>query len=41
MRRDPRVKNNIITILAVIASVLDLGQAAPCQHFERDSLETG
>jgi hypothetical protein len=41
MRRNPGVNNNIITILAAIALVLDLGQAAPCQHFERDGLETG
>jgi hypothetical protein len=41
MRRNPGVKNNIITILAAIASVLDLGQAALCQHFEKDGLETG
>jgi hypothetical protein len=41
MRRNPGVKNNIITILAAIASVLDLGQAVPCQPFERDGPETG
>jgi hypothetical protein len=41
MRRNPRVKNNIITILAAIASVLDLGQAVSCQPFERDGPETG
>jgi hypothetical protein len=41
MRQNPRVKNNIITILAVIALVLDLGQAVSCQPFERDGPETG
>jgi hypothetical protein len=41
MRRNPGVKNNIITILAVIASVLDLGQAVPCQLFEKDGPEIG
>jgi hypothetical protein len=41
MRQNPRVKNNIITILAVIASVLALGQVAPCQPFGRDGPETG
>jgi hypothetical protein len=41
MRRNLGVKSNIITILAAIASVLDLGQAIPCQPFERDGPETG
>jgi hypothetical protein len=41
MRQNPRVKSNIITILAAIASVLDLGRAVSCQPFERDSPETG
>jgi hypothetical protein len=41
MRRNPEVKNNIITILAAIASVLDLGQAVSCQPFERDGPGTG
>jgi hypothetical protein len=41
MRRNPGVKSNIITISAATASVLDLGQAVPCQPFERDGLETG
>jgi hypothetical protein len=41
MRRNPRVKNNIITISVAIASVLDLGQAVLCQPFERDGPETG
>jgi hypothetical protein len=41
MRRNPGVKSNIITILAVIASVLAQGQAVPCQLFERDGPETG
>jgi hypothetical protein len=35
MRRNPGVKSNIITILAVIASVLALGQAVSCQLFEK------
>jgi hypothetical protein len=30
MRRNPRAKSNIITILVVIASVPALGQAVPC-----------
>jgi hypothetical protein len=41
MRRNPRVKSNIITILAVIASVPTLGQAVPCQLFGRDGPGTG
>jgi hypothetical protein len=41
MRRNPGVKNNIITILAVIASVLALGQAVPCQPFGRHGPEIG
>jgi hypothetical protein len=41
MRRNPGVKNNIITILAVIASVLALGQAVTCQLFGRDGPEIG
>jgi hypothetical protein len=41
MRRNPRVKSNITTILAVIASVLALGQAVPCRLFGRDGSETG
>jgi hypothetical protein len=41
MRQSPRVKNSIITILAAIASLLALGQAAPCQPFGRDGLGTG
>jgi hypothetical protein len=36
MRRNPRVKSNIITILDVIASVPALGQAVRCQLFRRD-----
>jgi hypothetical protein len=41
MRRNPGVNSSIITILAVIASVLDLGQAVLCQPFERDGPKTG
>jgi hypothetical protein len=41
MRRNPRVKSNITTILAAIASVLALGQAVLCQLFGRDGPETG
>jgi hypothetical protein len=41
MRRNPGVKSNIITILAVTASVLVLGQAVPCRLFGRDGLGTG
>jgi hypothetical protein len=41
MRQKPRVKSSIITILAAIASLLALGQAAPCQPFGRDGPETG
>jgi hypothetical protein len=41
MRRNPGVKNNIITILAAIASVLDLGQVVPYKPFEKDGPETG
>jgi hypothetical protein len=36
MRRSPGVKNNIITILVAIASLLALVQATQCQRFERD-----
>jgi hypothetical protein len=36
MRRRPEVKNNIITILVAIASLLTLAQATKCQRFERD-----
>jgi hypothetical protein len=35
------VKSNIITFLAVIASVLALGQVVPCRLFGRDGPETG
>jgi hypothetical protein len=35
MRRSPGVKNNIITILGVIASLLALAQATQCQRFGR------
>jgi hypothetical protein len=41
MRRNHGVKSNIITILAVIASVPALGQAVPCQLFGRDGPGTG
>jgi hypothetical protein len=41
MRRSPRVKNNIITILAAIASLLVLARAASCQPFGKDGPETG
>jgi hypothetical protein len=41
MRRNPGEKSSIITILAVIASVLALGQAVSCRLFERDGPETG
>jgi hypothetical protein len=33
MRRSPGVKNSIITILVVMASLLILAQAAQCQLF--------
>jgi hypothetical protein len=36
MRQNPRVKSSIITILDAIASLLALGQAAPCQPFGKD-----
>jgi hypothetical protein len=36
MRRRPRVKNNIITILVAIASLLAPVQATQCQRFGRD-----
>jgi hypothetical protein len=41
MRRSPRVKNSIITILAAIASLPALGQAPQCRLFGRDGMETG
>jgi hypothetical protein len=41
MRRNHGVKSNIITILAVTASLPALGQAVPCQLFERDGSKTG
>jgi hypothetical protein len=41
MRRSPRVRSNIITILAVIASLLVQAQAAQCQPFGRGGLEIG
>jgi hypothetical protein len=36
MRQNPRVKNNIITTLVAIASLLALAQATQCQRFGRD-----
>jgi hypothetical protein len=36
MRRNPRVKNSIITILVDITSLLALAQATQCQLFGRD-----
>jgi hypothetical protein len=41
MRRNPGAKSNTITILAAIASLLALGQAAPCRLFGRDGPEIG
>jgi hypothetical protein len=41
MRRSPRVKNSIITILVAMASLLVLAQAAQCQPFGKDGPETG
>jgi hypothetical protein len=41
MRRRPRVKNSIITILVAIASLLVQAQAAQCEPFGRDGPETG
>jgi hypothetical protein len=41
MRQNPRERSNIITILAAIASLPALGQAAPCQPFGKDDLEIG
>jgi hypothetical protein len=41
MRRSPGVRSNIITILVAIASSLVQAQAAQCQPFGRDGLETG
>jgi hypothetical protein len=41
MRRNPRVKSNTITILAVIALVPALGQAVSYQLFGRDGPGTG
>jgi hypothetical protein len=39
MRRNPGAKSNTITILAAIASLLALGQAASCRLFGRDGPE--
>jgi hypothetical protein len=36
MRQSPGVKNNIITILVAIVSLLALVQATQCQRFGRD-----
>jgi hypothetical protein len=41
MIRNPGAKSNTIIILAVIASLLALGQAAPCRLFGRDGPEIG
>jgi hypothetical protein len=41
MRRSPRVRSNIIIILAAIATVPALGQAVPCQLFGKDGLGSG
>jgi hypothetical protein len=41
MKRNPGAKSNTITILAAIASLLALGQAAPCRLFRRDGPEIG
>jgi hypothetical protein len=41
MRRNPRVRSNIIIILVAIASVPALGQAVPCQPFGRDGQGNG
>jgi hypothetical protein len=41
MRRSPRVKSSIITILVAIASLLILAQAAQCRLFGRDGPGTG
>jgi hypothetical protein len=41
MRQNPRVRSSIIIILAAIASLLALGQAALCQPFGKDGMEIG
>jgi hypothetical protein len=41
MRGSPRVRSSIITILVATASLLVQSQAAQCQPFRRDGLETG
>jgi hypothetical protein len=41
MRRNPGAKSNTITILAAIALLLALGQAASCRLFGRDGTEIG
>jgi hypothetical protein len=40
-RQNPGVKNNITTTSAATASAPGLGQAAPCQPFERGGPTTG
>jgi hypothetical protein len=40
MRQNLGVKSSITTILAATASVPGLGQAVPCQAFERDGPTT-
>jgi hypothetical protein len=41
MRQNPGAKSSITTILAATASGPGLGQAVPCQPFEKDGLATG
>jgi hypothetical protein len=41
MRQNPGVKSSITTILAATASAPGLGQAVPCQPFERGGPATG
>jgi hypothetical protein len=41
MRRNPGVRNSIITTLVATALLLAQAQAAWCQPFGRDGLETG
>jgi hypothetical protein len=41
MRQNPRVKSSITTILAATALAPGLGQAVPCQPFERGGPATG
>jgi hypothetical protein len=41
MKRNPRVKNNTITILVATTSLLVLAQATQYQPFGRDGLKPG